>query len=246
MRSSQARARSMRRALRPAVAAEAEHRQQAGGRRWASARCAAPPAGSPARSCPRTGGCSGRSGPPGRGGRCGGRAGPARRTTRHSGCVSTMPPGRGPVEAGDAVEHRRLAGAVRADDGGDLAPPRLRSDSALTAVRPPKRMVRPRRPGRRDPVTRRYPRPSRHHFGRDLAAARPAPRSACGRTPGRAGAAPSSAPWRRRRSACGSPSQVRGTSLATPADHARGRPAPRRAGCRGRPARRWPARSRSR
>ena len=63
-------------------------RPPAGRRRhWASACCAAPPAGSPAPSCRRTGGCSGRCGRRGRGGRCGGRAGIAtRRRCRPHGC----------------------------------------------------------------------------------------------------------------------------------------------------------------
>ena len=46
------------------------------------------------------------------------------------------------VEAGDAVEHSGLAGAVRADQRGDVAAARAVKDRSLTATRPPNRMVR--------------------------------------------------------------------------------------------------------
>ena len=85
----------------------------------ASARCAARRSGSRAPTSGRTGGCSGR---------CGRRR--ARAIRKPSICSSRscspsrmqgQPADGRLVEAGQAVEHRGLAGAVRADDRGDLA-----------------------------------------------------------------------------------------------------------------------------
>ena len=56
--------------------------------------------------------------------------------------MQRQPADRRLVEAGQAVEHRGLAGAVRADDGGDLARSRRVNETSSTATRPPKRMVR--------------------------------------------------------------------------------------------------------
>ena len=116
--SSQSRASSTAAALGPGVAGRGRAaRAEARGR--ASACCAGPRSGSPARSCRRTGGCSGRCAPPG----------PAaiRWPGMRSSAACRRPRGERaaaggrPVEPGHAVEHRRLAGAVRADDRGDLA-----------------------------------------------------------------------------------------------------------------------------
>ena len=52
------------------------------------------------------------------------------------------PPDARPVEAGEAVEDRGLAGAVRADDRGDLARATAVKERSSTATSPPKRMVR--------------------------------------------------------------------------------------------------------
>ena len=64
-----------------------------------------------------------------------------RRSSRNaepSGCVQPdQLPGARLVEAGDAVEHRGLAGAVRADDRGDLAAPRAKAE--VVAPRPGRR-----------------------------------------------------------------------------------------------------------
>ena len=109
----------------------------------ASACCAARPAGFPAPSCRRTGGCSGTCARPAPAARpdnpaCA-RAGTARRRVRADAAVAALGEGSSSshsaaspnckrdaafgrlVEAGDAVEHGGLAGAVRADQRGDVA-----------------------------------------------------------------------------------------------------------------------------
>ena len=91
------------------------------GPRPASARCAAPPSGSPARSCRETAGCSGRCGRPWPAWRCGNRSAAPARYSAASSRVSRMAAAGRLVEAGDAVEHGGLAGAVRSDQRGDLA-----------------------------------------------------------------------------------------------------------------------------
>ena len=50
----------------------------------------------------------------------------------------------GPVEAADEIEHRGLAGAVRADDAGDRAGLRVEAEDRCTARTPPKLTDRPR------------------------------------------------------------------------------------------------------
>ena len=64
------------------------------------------------------------------------------------------------VEAGDAVEHGGLAGAVRADQRGDVAAAAPSKDRSSTATRPPKRMVRCSTRSRMSAVARHQPWPS--------------------------------------------------------------------------------------
>ena len=73
-------------------------------------------------------------------------------------CVEPHHAGGRLVEAGDAVEHRGLAGAVRADQRGDLAALRREATASSTATSPPKRMVRcsTSRIGRRSSVALRH------------------------------------------------------------------------------------------
>ena len=60
------------------------------------------------------------------------------------------------VEAGDAVEHGGLAGAVRADQRGDVAAAASK-DRSSTATRPPKRMVRCSTRSTMSPAARHQP-----------------------------------------------------------------------------------------
>ena len=107
--------------------------------RPSSAGCAGPRSGSRARSSWRTGGCSGRSARR----RRAGSGSPSICSSRTGPCVAVegQPADGRLVEAGQAVEDGGLAGAVRADDRGDLALARSK-DRSLMATRPPKRMVR--------------------------------------------------------------------------------------------------------
>ena len=56
--------------------------------------------------------------------------------------LNRMRPEVGLQHAGQAVEERALAGAVRADDGADLAAPELEID-VVERRQPPKRIVSP-------------------------------------------------------------------------------------------------------
>ena len=86
-----------------------------------SAGCAARRSGFPAPSCRRTGGCSGRCAPCRRAARCGSLPSVRAASTVAVRAMQGQPAGARPVEAGQAVEDGRLAGAVRPDDRGDLA-----------------------------------------------------------------------------------------------------------------------------
>ena len=86
--------------------------------------CAARRSGFPAPTCRRTAGCSGRCAPCRRAARCGSPSIRSSRkiSSRRAVAMQGEPAGTRLVEPGQAVEDGRLAGAVRPDDRGDLAP----------------------------------------------------------------------------------------------------------------------------
>ena len=82
---------------------------------------------------------------------------------------STIVPACRAVDAGRALDQRRLAGAVVADDRGDLAPVRAASDAPRSAVTLPKRLTMPVEhegrsgvPSRRSSLVPHEERPSDH------------------------------------------------------------------------------------